>query len=223
PVDTLVQAMDAVHQHLATPHGAVLNAPSYVDHDAEVGAITTFPGGLKENGGIFCHANTWPVIAEAMLGRGDRAVQLFRAFLPSAKNDTADVYSMEPYAYAQFITGKDHPYKFGRARNSWLTGTATWAFVALTQYILGIRADYDGLIVDPAIPQSWPGFSATRRFRGATYRIHVQGSGEITEASVGGVPLSVTPGKPVVIPFAEAGKVVEVRLSCAAAAEKVAE
>src|SRR5690606_26193845 len=77
PVDTLLQAMDAVHEHLATEHGAVLNAPSYVDHDAEVGAITTFPGGLKENGGIFCHANTWPVIAEAMLGRGDRAVQLY--------------------------------------------------------------------------------------------------------------------------------------------------
>jgi N,N'-diacetylchitobiose phosphorylase len=212
--DRLIQAMDSVHKHLATEHGAVLNSPSYVDHDAEVGAITTFPGGLKENGGIFCHANTWPVVAEAMLGRGDKAYQLYRAFLPAAKNDGADLYSMEPYAYAQFIVGKDHPDKFGRARNSWLTGTATWAFVALSQYILGVRADYRGLIVDPQGPSGWPEFSVTRVYRGATYRIHVQGAGPLRSAKLDGVELPLPGVGPLVLPLAKAGAQVDVEISC---------
>lgn len=214
PRDKLRRAMDSVHDHLATQHGAVLNAPSYVDHDAEVGAITTFPGGLKENGGIFCHANTWPVIAETMLQRGDRAVELFRAFLPAAKNDTADVYSMEPYAYAQFITGKDHPYRFGRARNSWLTGTATWAFVALSQHILGVRAGYEGLIVDPQIPKDWPGFTVRRAFRGATYEIRVEGSGPVRKAYAAGEEIAVDGNSPLTVPAAQPGSQVEVRLVC---------
>lgn len=223
PRKRLVQAMDAVHEHLATEHGAVLNSPSYVDHDAEVGAITTFPGGLKENGGIFCHANTWPVVAEAMLGRGDRALELYRAFLPAAKNDTADLYSMEPYAYAQFITGRDHPYQFGRARNSWLTGTATWAFVAVSQYILGIRADFDGLVVDPCVPQDWPGYVVTRRFRGATYEIRVEGSGAVSDVTINGKPFQRPAGGPICLPVAEPGSKVMVRLLCGLASDKVAE
>ena len=166
--------MDSLHKHLATEHGVVKNWPAFRDHDAEIGAITSFPPGLKENAGIFCHANTWAVVAEGMLGRGDHAMRLYRAFLPAAKNDAADVYTMEPYVYSQFITGKEHPSKFGRARNSWLTGTASWAFVAISQYILGVRADYDGLAISPAIPSEWDGFEVTRRFRGATYRIKVK-------------------------------------------------
>ena len=165
--------MDSLHELLATEHGIVKNAPAFREADDEIGAVTTFPAGLKENGGIFCHANTWAVIAEAMLGRGDRAFEYYRAFLPAAKNDSAEIYTMEPYVYAQFITGREHPSKFGRARNSWLTGTAAWAFVAMSQYILGIRADYDGLIVDPAIPAAWDGFTVTRRFRGAEVEIRV--------------------------------------------------
>ncbi len=223
PREQLERAMDSVHELLATEHGAVLNAPSFIDHDAEVGAITTFPGGLKENGGIFCHANTWPVIAEAMLGRSDRAFELFRAFLPSAKNENAEIYSMEPYAYAQFITGKDHPSHFGRARNSWLTGTATWAFVALSQYLLGVRADYDGLVLDPRVPSAWSSFKVTRIFRGATYRILVEGAGEIREASVNGKPLNVTLGQRLVLPVHASGEEVHVHLLCGAAASQVAQ
>jgi N,N'-diacetylchitobiose phosphorylase len=170
----LLAAMDSVHQYLATEHGAVLNYPAYTEHDAEVGAITCFPKGLKENAGIFCHANTWAVVAEAMLGRGDRAFELYKAFLPAAKNETAEHYTMEPYVYCQFIVGKEHPYHFGRGRNSWLTGTATWSFVAISQYILGVRAAYDGLVVDPAVPSDWPGFEVTRVFRGAKYHITVE-------------------------------------------------
>lgn len=223
PKKQLTQAMDSVHSHLATEHGAVLNAPSFTEHDAEVGAITTFPGGLKENGGIFCHANTWPVVAEAMLGRGDKAYELFRAFLPAAKNEGAELYSMEPYAYAQFITGKDHPYQFGRARNSWLTGTATWAFVALSQYILGIRAGYHGLIVDPSVPSSWQGFSVTRTFRGAVYEIECEGAGRVQEVTVDGVSCPLPAEGPMELPLAPAGAKVQVRVVCELVSAQVAE
>ncbi len=209
--DKLERAMDSVHQRLATAHGAVLNAPCYVDHDAEIGAITTFPPGLKENGGIFCHANTWPVIAEALLGRGDEAFRLYQAFLPAAKNETADRYTMEPYAYAQFITGSEHPSFFGRARNSWLTGTASWAYVALTQYILGVRADYDALVVCPALPSDWNGARVTRVFRGATYKIQIEGKGRPKSAFVDGKPADVGPDG-LRVPVAAAGSEVQVKL-----------
>lgn len=199
--EKLVQAMDSVHRYLATEHGAVLNYPAYTEHDAEVGAITCFPKGLKENAGIFCHANTWGVVAEAMLGRGDHAFKLYEAFLPAAKNETADHYSMEPYVYSQFITGKEHPHHFGRARNSWLTGTATWSFVAISQYILGVRAHYDGLLVDPAVPTSWSEYEVKRKFRGAEYHIKVRNPDGVSS----GVRSLVVDGKPV------SGNLVEAR------------
>ena len=167
-------AMDNLKEYLATEHGIVKNFPAYRTTDLEIGAITSFPPGLKENAGIFCHANTWAVIAECMLGRGDRAFEYYQSFLPAAKNDDADLYTMEPYVYSQFITGKEHPYKFGRARNSWLTGTASWSFVAISQYILGVRASYDGLIIDPCIPHDWDGFKVTRKFRGKNFDIEVK-------------------------------------------------
>jgi N,N'-diacetylchitobiose phosphorylase len=175
-----IRAMDSLHEHLATEHGIVKSAPAFRDADDEIGAITTFPAGLKENGGIFCHANTWAIVAEAMLGRGDRAFKYYKSFLPAAKNDSAEVYTMEPYVYAQFITGREHPSKFGRARNSWLTGTAAWAFVAMSQYILGVRPDYDGLIIDPVIPPEWDGFTVTRRFRGTEVQIKVSNPNHVS-------------------------------------------
>jgi N,N'-diacetylchitobiose phosphorylase len=174
PRPRLEQAMDSLHKHLATEHGIVINAPAYLKVDLEIGAITGYPPGLKENGGIFCHANTWAVVAEGILGRGRKAMDLYLSFLPAAKNEGAEVYTMEPYVYSQFITGKDHPYKFGRARNSWLTGTASWAFIAISQYMLGVRPDYDGLMVSPTIPAEWDGFKVTRKFRGATYEIEIR-------------------------------------------------
>ncbi len=166
-------AMDSLAKHLATEHGVVKNWPAYRVTDTEVGAITSFPPGLKENAAIFCHTNAWAVIAECLLGRGDRAFALYLSFLPAAKNDLAELYTMEPYVYAQFITGKEHPYHFGRARNSWLTGTASWSFVAVSQYILGVRPEYDGLVIDPCIPSDWDGYEVTRVYRGKTFRIKV--------------------------------------------------
>lgn len=192
--DRLVQAMDSLNELLATEHGIVKNYPAYREHILEVGAITDFPPGLKENAAIFCHTNTWAVMAEGILGRGDRAFEYYLSFLPAAKNEIADIYTMEPYVYSQFITGKEHPYKFGRARNSWLTGTASWSFVAVTQYILGLRADYDGLIIDPTIPRDWEGFEATREFRGKSFTIKVSNPHRVCH----GVVKMTVNGEPVV-------------------------
>lgn len=179
------QAMDSLKEFLATEHGIVKNFPAYREPDTEIGAITSFPPGLKENAGIFCHSNTWAVVAECILGRGDRAFEFYESFLPAAKNDNVDLYTMEPYVYSQFITGKEHPYKFGRARNSWLTGTASWSFVAISQYILGIRADYDGLIVDPCIPHDWDGFEVTREFRDKSFNIIVKNPSKVCKGVAG--------------------------------------
>ena len=171
--DRATVAMDSVNEFLATEHGLMLNYPAFVDPDNEIGAATTFPPGLKENASIFCNTNAWAVIAEAMLGRGDRAFKYYLSYLPAARNDRADLYRSEPYVYSQFITGKDHPYYFGRAYNSWLTGTASWSFVALSQYILGIRPSYDGLIIDPCIPSSFREYTVKRVFRGKWFDIRV--------------------------------------------------
>jgi len=204
-----VQAMDSLKAHLATEHGIVKNHPAFREHDAEIGAITTFPPGLKENGGIFCHANSWAVVAEGLLGRGDRAFEFYRAYLPAAKNDSAERFTCEPYVYCQFITGKDHPYLFGRAHNSWLTGTASWSFVAVSQYILGVRPEYDGLRICPAIPAEWDGFEVTRVFRGATYRIRVKNPRHLCS----GVKRLTVNGKKIVgqfVPLAPEGSIVKV-------------
>ena len=174
------KAMESVNTYLATEHGLLLNYPAFREFDEEVGAITSFPAGLKENGAIFCHANTWAVIAEAMLGNGDRAFEYYLSYLPARHNDRADKYTMEPYVYCQFITGKEHPYHFGRARNSWLTGTAAWSFVGISQYILGVRADYDGLLIDPAIPREWESYKVYRKFRGKDFYIEVKNPDKVS-------------------------------------------
>ena len=164
--------MDMVKKFLDTKYGVMLMAPAYTEFDPVLGAITTFAPGLKENGGIFCHSNPWAMIAETVLGRGDRAFEYYKKILPSAKNKIADIHKTECYVYSQFITGRDNPH-FGRARNSWLTGTAAWNMVAISQYILGIRPEYEGLCVDPCIPRKWKRFTVQRRFRNAIYEIEV--------------------------------------------------
>ena len=164
--------MDMVKKYLDTKYGIMLMAPAYSEFDEKLGAITTFAPGLKENGGIFCHSNPWAMIAETKLGRGNRAFEYYKKILPATKNKIANIHLTEGYIYSQFITGRDNP-NFGRARNSWLTGTAAWNLVAITNYILGIRPDYNGLIVDPCIPKKWKEFSVRRVFRGSTYDIEI--------------------------------------------------
>ena len=164
--------MDAVYERLNTKYGIKLSWPGFNGYDAHYGGVTTYPPGAKENGGIFVHPNPWAVMAEALLGNGERAYRYYRQVNPAARNDSIDIYECEPYVYAQNILSDEHA-QFGLARNSWLSGSAAWNYVAATQYILGIRPEYEGLRVDPCIPAEWDGFRVTRRFRGATYDIQV--------------------------------------------------
>ena len=169
------RALASAERLLATPYGTAMLWPPYDGGDDRVRGTSTYPPGAKENGGIFCHANTWLVIAAAMLGRGDDAYRHYRRTLPLARTD-ADLFRAEPYVYSQNICGPAHP-QFGMARNAWLTGTAAWLFVAATQWILGIRPTFDGLRIAPAIPAAWPGFEARRAFRGVTYEITARRAG----------------------------------------------
>ena len=165
--------MDSVKSLLDTEYGIMLIDPPYTEYDEKLGAVSTFAPGLKENGGIFCHSNPWAMIAETILGRGETAYKYYKTILPPTKNKMADIHLTECYIYSQFITGKSNP-NFGRARNSWLTGTAAWNFVAISGYILGVRPDYNGLVIDPCIPKKWKSFKVKRVFRSATYEIDVK-------------------------------------------------
>ncbi len=167
-----VQAMDSVYKKLNTKYGIKLSAPGFNGFDPKLGGVTTYPPGAKENGGIFLHPNPWAMIAETLLGNGDRAYQYYVQVNPAARNDMIEVYECEPYVYAQNVLGDEHP-QFGLARNSWLSGTAAWCYQAATQWILGIRPEYNGLRVEPCIPSAWSGFTAVRRFRGRLFHITV--------------------------------------------------
>jgi cellobiose phosphorylase len=168
-----IKAMEAVHEHLFTDYGLMLLSPAFREPDPELGAVTLYPPSLKENGGIFSHTNPWAVMAEAMLGRGDRAFAYYQTQAPLQRNSRAETCKVEPYVYTQFLAGNEHQLP-GEGRNSWLTGAASWNYVAATQYILGIRPEYEGLVIDPCVPQSWNGFEVIRIFRGVTYMITVK-------------------------------------------------
>ena len=167
------QAMESVHRELFTPDGIILQQPPYATYHVELGEVSSYPPGYKENAGIFCHNNTWIHLAWCLLGDGDRALEYYLSICPSAKEAKIETYRCEPYVYAQMIAGRDAATP-GEAKNSWLTGTAAWTFVVATQGILGIRPGYNGLQIDPCIPSDWPEFRARRNFRGATYDITVR-------------------------------------------------
>ena len=172
PPERAEAALEAVYEHLNTSKGIKLSTPGYDGFDPEKGGVTTYPPGAKENGGIFLHSNPWVMIAETKLGNGDRAYGYYRQINPAGKNDMIDEFECEPYVYPQNILGDEHPL-FGLARNSWLTGTASWTYQAGLKYILGIRPEYEGLRIDPCIPANWEGFSVFRKFRGAAYKLQV--------------------------------------------------
>jgi len=167
------KALAAVKQHLATPHGIILQQPAYSKYHLNLGEISSYPPGYKENAGIFCHTNPWIMIAEAIVGHGNQAHDYYSRINPSAREAISELHRCEPYVYAQMIAGRDAP-THGEAKNSWLTGTAAWNYAAISQWILGIRPTLDGLQIAPVIPAEWPGFSATRVFRGITYCIEVK-------------------------------------------------
>lgn len=167
------KALNSVKERLDTKYGVMLLQPAYKDYHLNLGEVSSYPPGYKENAGIFCHNNPWVSIAETVIGRGDRAFEIYKKTCPAYVEDISEIHRTEPYVYSQMVAGADAP-RHGEAKNSWLTGTAAWTFVNVSQYIIGIRPEFDGLVVDPCIPSDMPGFKATRIFREATYNITVE-------------------------------------------------
>ncbi|MGN0595237.1 MAG: GH36-type glycosyl hydrolase domain-containing protein [Hominimerdicola sp.] len=175
-----ILTLNSVEKYLSTKYGLVLNNPAFTKYYIQYGEISTYPAGYKENAGIFCHNNAWIICAEAVAGRGDKAFEYYSKIAPAYLEDISDLHRTEPYVYAQMIAGKDAK-RHGEAKNSWLTGTAAWNFVAVSQYILGIIPDYEGLKIDPAIPESWDGYTLTRKYRGNTYNITVKNPDHVSK------------------------------------------
>lgn len=178
--DSAIKALDSCQKYLDSDYGMVLNQPAFTKYHLELGEITSYPPGYKENAGIFCHNNPWVACAETVLGRGDRAFEIYSKIAPAYLEDISDIHRTEPYVYSQMIAGKD-AIRHGEAKNSWLTGTASWNFVLVSQYILGVRPDFDGLMVDPCIPTNWDNFKVTRKFRGVTYDITINNPHHISK------------------------------------------
>jgi cellobiose phosphorylase len=198
------KALDSVKARLETKHGIVLNQPAYKEYHLELGEISSYPPGYKENAGIFCHNNPWVMIAETVIGRGDRAFELWKKIAPAYREDISEVHRLEPYVYAQMIAGKDAA-RHGEAKNSWLTGTAAWNFVAISQHILGIKPELTGLRINPCIGGDLPSFTIVRKCRGATYQITVdnRSRGKAARLKVNGQAHDGT-----LVPYAAAGETV---------------
>ena len=201
------KAMDAVDENLFSEYGLHLNSPSFATPNDDIGFVTRVYQGVKENGAIFSHPNPWAWVAEAKLGRGDRAMKFYDALNPYNQNDMIETRYAEPYSYVQFIMGKDHQ-DHGRANHPWLTGTSGWAYFAVTNFILGVRTGFEGLTIDPCIPTDWPEFEVSRQWRGATYNITVQNPNSVSK----GVKTITVNGEAVegTIPVLEEGSVNEV-------------
>lgn len=198
------KSLNAVKEYLDCDYGIVLNYPAFTKYYIEYGEISTYPAGYKENGGIFCHNNPWIMIGETILGRGDRAFEYYSKIAPSFLEELSELHKVEPYVYCQMIAGKE-AHKPGEAKNSWLSGTASWNFYAITQHILGISPEYDGLAINPCIPSKWGGFKMKRVFRDAIYNIEVKNPEHISK----GVKEIRVNGKPInsnIVPILEKGK-----------------
>ncbi|MBE5960024.1 MAG: glycosyl transferase [Lachnospiraceae bacterium] len=186
------KALESVDKYLGTKYGLVLNNPAFTRYYVEYGEISTYPAGYKENAGIFCHNNAWIMCAEAAMGHGDKAFDYYTRIAPAYTEEYSEVHRLEPYVYAQMVAGKDAR-RFGEAKNSWLTGTASWNFVAISQYILGIKPEFDGLMIDPSIPAAWDQYEVIRVFRGDTFKITIKNpnhkSSGITSLKVDGVKI----------------------------------
>lgn len=200
-----IKALDSVRERLNTPHGIVLLNPAFKNYQVELGEISTYPPGYKENAGIFCHNNPWIIIAETMVGRPEHAWEYYKQITPAYREEISEIHRLEPYVYAQMIAGKDAS-RHGEAKNSWLTGTASWNFVVVSQYLLGVRPDYDGLIVNPSIGAEVEQFTVRRTIRGAEYIIEVRNSGGTdVSLTVDGEPIDGT-----TVPYAAPGTTVKV-------------
>ncbi len=196
------KALDSVKERLDCEFGIVLNNPPFTKYYLNMGEITTYPEGYKENAGIFCHNNPWIMISETLAGNGERAFDYYKKIAPAYLEDISELHKTEPYVYSQMIAGKDAR-KPGEAKNSWLTGTAAWNFYAISQYILGIQPQYDGLKVDPCIPNDWQGFTVNRTFRGNHYRITIKNPERVSKG-IKRITLNGTSLNNNIIPFEKA-------------------
>ncbi|MCC8046275.1 MAG: glycosyl transferase [Clostridiales bacterium] len=196
-----IQALDSVKEKLDTKYGIMLLQPAYTKYYLNLGEVSSYPPGYKENAGIFCHNNPWVSIAETVVGRGNRAFEIYRKTCPAYIEDISEIHRTEPYVYSQMVAGADAA-RHGEAKNSWLTGTAAWTFVDVSQAILGIQPQFDGLGVDPCVPEGFGDFTISRTFRGATYDISVQNPDNVQK----GIAKLIVDGKEIsgnVIPFEE--------------------
>ncbi|GAA4292891.1 glycosyl transferase [Anaerocolumna aminovalerica] len=166
------KALDSVEERLTTPYGIQLLNPCYTKYHINLGEITSYPPGYKENGGIFCHNNPWVSIAHTVIGQRNEAFESYKRISPAFTEEISDIHRTEPYVYSQMIAGREAP-NYGEAKNSWLTGTASWSFVNVSQFILGIRADYDGLRIEPCLPDELNEITIIREFRDARFNIHI--------------------------------------------------
>ncbi len=202
------KALDSVKEKLDTKYGVMILQPAYTRYHLELGEITSYPPGYKENAGIFCHNNPWISIAETCIGRGDRAFEVYKKTCPSYIEDISEIHRTEPYVYSQMVAGADAKFH-GEAKNSWLTGTAAWTFTNISQYILGIYPTLEGLSVNPCIPAEFGDFNITRVYRGVTYNIEIKNPNKVQKGvaslTVDGVEVAGN-----VIPFDGSKKTVSV-------------
>ncbi len=199
------KALDSVKEKLDTKYGVMILQPAYTKYHLELGEISSYPPGYKENAGIFCHNNPWVSIAETVIGRGDRAFEIYQKTCPAYVEEISEIHRTEPYVYSQMVAGAD-AYTPGEAKNSWLTGTAAWTFVNISQHILGVYPTHRGLSIDPCVPSDFGDFTLTRKFREGTYNIKVLNPDNVEK----GVKSLTVDGKTVegcVVPY-EKGKTV---------------
>ncbi len=203
------KALDSVKERMECEHGIVLNNPAYTHYHVEMGEISSYPEGYKENAGIFCHNNPWVIIGETVAGRGNDAWKHYTKILPSyVEEKYQTLHKVEPYVNCQMVAGKD-AFRPGEGKNSWLTGTAAWMWYTVSEFILGVKPTYDGLLIDPCLPSTAKEYSVTRRFRGAEYNIHVSNP----QGNQKGIKSLVVDGNPVegnIVPFSEGKHTVEV-------------
>lgn len=203
------KALDSVKEKLDTKYGIVLLQPAYTKYYLNLGEISSYPPGYKENAGIFCHNNPWISAAETQIGRGTRAFEIYQKTCPAYLEDISEIHRTEPYVYSQMIAGKDAKF-FGEAKNSWLTGTAAWTFMNVSQYILGVQPTLNGLSINPCVPADFGGFNITRKFRDVTYQIKVENSNNVEKGVKELIVDGVSYPNTTVIPYDAAKKAVDV-------------
>ncbi|MBR3770167.1 MAG: glycosyl transferase [Lachnospiraceae bacterium] len=197
------KALNSVKERLDTDYGIMILQPAYTEYHLELGEVSSYPPGYKENAGIFCHNNPWVSIAETVLGRGDRAFEIYKKTCPAYVEEISEIHRTEPYIYCQMVAGRDAVFH-GEGKNSWLTGTAAWTFCNISQYILGVYPTHNGLSINPCVPSGFGDFSITRQFREGTYEITVKNPDNVQK----GILSINVDGKPInghVVPY-EKGK-----------------